>query len=408
MSFPYVLTPRQQQITATAARLADVFAGRAATHDPEGSFPFDNFDDLHRSGFLHLAIPRAYGGGGADVVDMVVGLERLAHGDGSTALVAAMTLSLLGRVVDQQVWPEPILAEVCGALVAHGGTVNTCVTEPELGSISRGGIPATTATRARGGWRINGRKIFVTGAPASRFLVTAAVLPATDAAPQGELAQAIVAADAAGLRMTDTWHDAMSMRSCGNYDVDYQDVFVPDAHVVDRRAIGVPLPPERRPGADGWALTIAAVYLGIGQAACDAAADYANTRSPPSLGQPIAGQPHIQRWIGEMTAALDAARAVLYRAAEAWVMRPDLHAGFGAQIALAKYLCTNAACEATQTALRVAGGFSLTRALVLERHFRDARAGLFQPPQDDLALGLIGRTALDARRAVAMVERSDV
>ena len=398
MSFPYSLSETQRGMIATADRLARVFAGRAARHDPEGSFPHENFADLHEAGFLRLPMPAAYGGGNATVLDMTHALERLAHGDGSTALVAAMTMSLLGRIVEQQAWPEAILAEVCRTLVAEGGTLNTCVTEPELGSISRGGIPATTATPVQGGWLINGRKIFVTGAPASRFFVTAAVLPAHDGAPQGDLAQAIVRADTPGLRLTDTWHDAMSMRSCGNFDVDYQDVFVADDFVVDRRPIGVALPPERRPGADGWALTIAAVYLGIGQAACDAAADYANARTPPSLGRPIAEQPHIQQWIGQMTAVLDAARAVLYRAAEAWVARPELRAGFGPQIALAKHLCTNAACNATETALRVGGGFSLTRALVLERHFRDARAGLFQPPQDDLALGLIGRTALDARR----------
>jgi alkylation response protein AidB-like acyl-CoA dehydrogenase len=52
----------------------------------------------------------------------------------------------------------------------------------------------------------------------------------------------------------------------------------------------------------------------------------------------------------------------------------------------------------TETALRVAGGFSMTRALPLERYFRDARGGLFQPPQDDLALGMIGRAALDGER----------
>jgi alkylation response protein AidB-like acyl-CoA dehydrogenase len=55
----------------------------------------------------------------------------------------------------------------------------------------------------------------------------------------------------------------------------------------------------------------------------------------------------------------------------------------------------------TETALRVAGGFSMTRALPLERYFRDARGGLFQPPQDDLALGMIGRAALDGERVRA-------
>jgi alkylation response protein AidB-like acyl-CoA dehydrogenase len=55
----------------------------------------------------------------------------------------------------------------------------------------------------------------------------------------------------------------------------------------------------------------------------------------------------------------------------------------------------------TDIALRVAGGFSMTRALPLERYFRDARGGLFQPPQDDLALMMLGRVAMDAERARA-------
>ena len=135
------------------------------------------------------------------------------------------------------------------------------------------------------------------------------------------------------------------------------------------------------------------------QAACNAACDYANGRVPSSLGKPIAELAHIQQWIGEMQVTLDAARAVLYSAAQAWVQQPERRAALSAQIAAAKYLCTNAACAATDKALRVAGGFSLTRDLPLERYFRDARAGLFQPPQDDLALAQIGRDALAGRRA---------
>ncbi len=156
--------------------------------------------------------------------------------------------------------------------------------------------------------------------------------------------------------------------------------------------------PRRAQGISGWNLPLAAVYLGIGQAACDAAAHYANNRVPPALGKPIATAPHIQQWIGEMDITLRAARTVLHDTARAWVAG-DVPADFGAAIAAAKYLCTNAACTVTETALRVAGGFSMTRALPLERYFRDARGGLFQPPQDDLALGMIGRAALAAEKA---------
>ncbi len=66
---------------------------------------------------------------------------------------------------------------------------------------------------------------------------------------------------------------------------------------------------------------------------------------------------------------------------------------------------TNTACSVTDLGLRVAGGFSLTRGTTLERHFRDARGGLFQPPQDDLALGLLGRSALAARGHAVDVAR---
>ena len=156
-----------RDVLALAGELAAEFAAKADENDRAGRFPLENYRRLHESGFLQLSAPTSLGGGGAGVREMVPALERLARGDGATALVAAMSVSLLGRVRDQKAWPEPIFARVVRALVAEGGTINTCVTEPELGSISRGGVPGTSAVAAPGGWRISGRKIFVTGAPAA-------------------------------------------------------------------------------------------------------------------------------------------------------------------------------------------------------------------------------------------------
>ena len=104
--------------------------------------------------------------------------------------------------------------------------------------------------------------------------------------------------------------------------------------------------------------------------------------------------PGIQRRVGEMAIRLGAARAVLHDTARAWAASPAQRAALAPHIAAAKYLCTNAAIDATDQALRVAGGFGLTRALPLERFFRDARAGLTHPPADDAALELVGRAAL--------------
>jgi alkylation response protein AidB-like acyl-CoA dehydrogenase len=394
----YPLTAQQQRIVALADQLAARFAARADAHDRDGSFPFENYAALHDTGYLRLAIPSEYGGEGADPFTMVLAQERLARGDGSTALAVAMLVHILGRTAEERSWPEPIFATICRAIAAEGGLINSVVTEPELGSISRGGAPATSATPTAGGWLINGHKIFATGAPALRYLVTGVTLPANADAPQGESASAIVQAGAPGLRLEPTWGDSLSLRASGNDDIYYENVFVPEDWLVNRRPIGAPPPPGSPLGFSAWSLTIAAVYLGIGQAACDAACDYANGRVPPSLGKPIAELPHIQQWIGQIQVTLDAARAVLYDTTHTWIEQPELRPTLAAEIAASKYLVTNAACAATDTALRVAGGFSLTHKLPLERYFRDARAGLFNPPQDDLALGQIGRAALGARK----------
>ena len=394
---PHVLTERQQRFVALADVLATRFAERAPVHDQNTTFPFENYRDLHESGYLRLVIPTEYGGEGADVLEMVLAQEHLARGDGATALATSMLVQLIGRTAEEGDWPPAIFAQVCRTIAAEGGLINAVVTEPELGSISRGGTPATTATLTDGGWLINGHKIFVTGAPALRYFVTGVVLPPSEAAPQGELANAVVTAGSPGLRIEQTWVGSLGLRTVGNDDVFFERVFVADDWLIGRRAIGQAAPPGQRPATNAWPLVVAAVYLGIGQAACDAACDYANGRVPPSLGKPIAELPHIQQLIGDIQISLDAARAVLYGAAHAWVAYPDSRHTLVAQLAAAKYLATNAACSASEKALRVAGGFSLTRNLPLERYFRDARAGLFHPPQDDLALSQVGRFTLAAR-----------
>ena len=85
--------------------------------------------------------------------------------------------------------------------------------------------------------------------------------------------------------------------------------------------------------------------------------------------------------------------------ADTWSDDPTARMTLGPRIAAAKYAATNAALVATDQALRIAGGFGITRDLPLERFFRDARAGITHPPNDDAALELVGRDVLQ-RHAV--------
>ena len=407
MSALYPLTPTQRRIVELSDALAKELAPIAAAHDREWSFAPENLERLHQTGFLRLALPREFGGEGADVFDMALALEHLAKGDTGSALVVGMMLNVLGRQRDELSWPAHVYERVCREIASDGGAINTCATEADLGSISRGGAPAATATPTQGGYLVNGKKIFVTGAPGLRYFVTLVQLPPSAHAPHGEVASALVAARSSGLHLQEGWRGALSLRTCGNFDVTYKDVFVAEDFLVERRPLpgpaiaAAPKPPEGRgaPGLGPWTLTIAAVYLGVGQGALEAAAAYANTRAPSALGRPIADTPQIQERIGAMTVTLTAARSQLYETARLWRDHPEQRDRLSARIAAAKYLCTNAACAASETGLRVAGGFSLTGELTLERFFRDARGGLFQPPQDDLALGYIGRDTLAQARA---------
>ena len=91
-------TERQRELVALAAGLAEQFSAGAEAHDREGSFPHENFASLHRSGYLALTIPQEFGGRGATILEATLAQERLARGDGSTALGTSMHLSILGRL----------------------------------------------------------------------------------------------------------------------------------------------------------------------------------------------------------------------------------------------------------------------------------------------------------------------
>lgn len=376
-SFDDVLT----QVDELAAR----FAAGAEKHDRDGSFAFENVAAIKTVGLPRSPVPAEYGGDGFDLLQCTQILQRLAHGDASTALGMAMHFHVIGSLAENNIWAGDAFARLCRDVVKSGALVNSAASEPEMGSPSRGGLPATKALATDGGFVLNGRKSWVTNAPAlGYFLISAA----------HEEAAGIFAVKAGtpGLSLIDTWSASLSLRASGSFDVELKDVFVPAQWHVEQRAPG-----QVKRGAlpAGWATcAFAAVYLGVGEAALQAMVDYSKQRVPTALGKPIAELPHIQRGIGQMDVALRSAREALHSAAHKWVTQPEARVGMEADLAAAKYLCTNAAITVTDIALRTAGASGLARRLPLERYFRDARAGLMHPPQDDRALEIIGRTAI--------------
>ncbi len=382
--------------TATAPRALDAVLMRIAAMredlahtadqcDREARFVADNVQRVLDAHLHRLPVPRAQGGEGFNLLACTQVLRHLARADANTALGLAMHFHVIGSLADHCTWPPEAFAQLCRSVVEEAALVNSAASEPEMGSPSRGGLPATQARRTPGGFRLNGHKRWVTWAPALRFFIVTATL-------DDAIGVFVVDARAPGLALVDTWRDSLSLRGSGSLDVILRDVFVPEAWLVERRS---PTQPRRNGLPAAWpTCAFAAVYLGIGEGALETVARYALQRIPTALGKPIAELPHIQRLIGQIDATLRAARAVLLDAARRWSEHPDQRPTMEADLAAAKHLCTNAAITATDLAMRAAGAAGLERQLPLERYLRDARAGLMHPPQDDRALELLGRAVL--------------
>lgn len=384
--FPqYPQTERQAEFMNLADELAMRAAARAATHDRENTFPFDTFRDLQESGYLALTVPEEFGGRGANVLEIALAQERLARGDGSVALAATMHLGQVGMLAQTRAWPPAIFARLCRAIVTEGALINSAASEPDLGSPSRGGLPSTTAIRTATGWRLNGRKSWTSLAPALRYFTVMTAVHDGDKPPYR--ANFLLPAGTPGVEIVETW-DNLSMRATASHDLVLTDVELPDEALLPEAGARIPSDPRI------WGIVTGAVYTGIAFAARDFAVNYARERRPNSLPGPIAELQTIQHRVAEMELLLLQARAVLYNAAEAWLAHPDQQDKLAWQLAAAKYLATNHAIKVTDLALRVVGSAGLARALPLERYFRDVRAGLGNPPMDDVALTTIGRAAL--------------
>lgn len=374
----YIQNETQRQRMAHITKLAAVFAKRANRHDREGSFPFENFTDLKKAGYLKLTVPQAYGGDEISLYEMVQAQERLAYGDGSTALGVGWHLGQMLYLRTSGKWPEAMFASFCRAVVEEGVMLNVFASEASSGSPSRGGKPETNAVRTAGGWLITGRKTFSTLAPLlDRFVVTAYV-------PEEDTISEFLVHVSEQVKIEETW-DTLGMRGTGSHDVVLEQAFA----AADARISG-----KGMDEGAGWLLHIPACYMGIALAARDVAVNFAATYQPSSTHEPIAKLPLVQQSIGKMEAELRTARCLLYAVADRWDRHEDLRAELRTELGLAKYTVIESALKIVDLAMRIVGGTSLSKKLPLERYYRDIRAGLHNPPMENTVLQMLAVDAL--------------
>ncbi|MED1203328.1 acyl-CoA dehydrogenase family protein [Heyndrickxia acidicola] len=354
-------------------KLSLPFQERAADNDKTGRFPFENIEELKNSKYTALTVPKEFGGGGISLYELVRLQEAIAVGDGATSLSIGWHMGMMMNLSEERPWEPSLLKEVFDYAV-NGAVFNTYATEAQTGSPTRGGKPTTLAKRAGDGWSITGSKTFSTMAPMVDFFVVTATIEETN-----EIGSFLVPRHAEGVKMEETW-DSIAMRSTGSHDIILEQVKVPAHHLAQTSG-------NRKSSAPGYLLHIPACYLGIAEAAKREAISFAKNYTPNSLSHPIAELPAIQQKIGEMELKLMQARLFLYSVAKQWdEAQGEERNQLVPELSAAKMTVTNLGIEAVDLAMRIVGARSLSEKSPLQRLYRDIRAGLHNPPMDDITL----------------------
>lgn len=371
----------QKKMLEKASTLKKRFSKRAQKNDEEARFPFENFEELKEAGFVRLTVPKKYGGEEINLYDFLLIQEKLAVGDGATALSLGWHNGIVMNLRDLNKWEEEKFALVCREIVREGKLINSCATEPTSGSPARGGKPKTTAKKEGISWIINGHKTFTSLAPALDYFIVTATIEET-----GDVGEFLIPKDANGVHIKETW-DTLGMRATRSDDLILTNVKVDlDQMVTIRADMG-----KKQP--QGWLLHIPACYIGIAKAARDYTVNFAKSYQPQSLPHPISEVPEVRRKVAEMDIELMKARHFMYHVAYLWDNYPEKRREMGEELAAVKYVVTNSAIRIVDLAMRVVGGQSLMKSHPLERYYRDVRAGLHNPPADDLTLMKIGQKA---------------
>jgi alkylation response protein AidB-like acyl-CoA dehydrogenase len=368
-----------------ASQLAAEFAARAARHDRDASFPFENFDRLSEAGLLALTVPTALGGTGAGALDAARILNILSKADSSTALVLSMHYIQHLVMARSTRWPGRLARKLARETVEGVALINALRVEPDLGSPARGGLPATIARRTEMGWRLSGRKIYSTGAPILKWY---AVWAKTDE-PELRVGLFLVPAGLPGTHIVETW-DHLGLRASGSHDIVFDDVVFPLDHEIDvRKPADWGMPDFTQ--ATVHAIFVAAIYDGVARAAHDWLIDFLKSRVPSNLGASLATLPRAQEIVGGIEARL----AVNARLIESFAGDYDDGAVLSASESnIVKLTVTNNAVAIVEDALSLTGNHGLTRANPLERHYRDVLCGRVHTPQDDATRVNAGRIAL--------------
>jgi len=354
------LTEVQTMIRDSVRDLArKEFLPRAAALDESGDFPWDNFKKLAELGLTGIPIPESHGGAGADTLSMAIALEEIARACGSTCLTLAahtslgtMPIFLFGSDELKSKYVPPN---------ARGETIGSYgLTEPGAGSDSGG--TQTTATPTAGGWKLNGAKMFMTNASVSSVMTVTAVTD-RDAEKHSRISAFVLESKWKGVTVAKK-EDKLGCRASDTCYVTFEDVYVPETHLLGTRGQGWKYFMEI---LDAGRIGIGAMALGLAEGAYDKALEYARERK--TFGKPIGSHQGVAFMLADMKVEIEAARHLIYHAARL----KDAGQPYALDASMAKLFSSEMAMRVCRNAIQVLGGYGYMTEYGVERYYRDAK-----------------------------------
>jgi short-chain 2-methylacyl-CoA dehydrogenase len=328
--------------------------------DRTKSFPYEIVAKMGELGLMGIPFPQEYGGGGADTLAYALAVEELARVDSSVCITMAahislgtMPIHLWGTAEQRDEW----LPELCSGrkLAAFG------LTEPEAGSDA--GNTRTTAKLVDGEWVIDGAKQFITnsGTDISGCVTITAVTGSSNGSK--EISNIIVPNGTPGYEPGEPYRK-MGWNASDTRPLSFDGCRVPESNLLGRRGDGYK---QFLQILDGGRIGVAAMGVGLAQGALDEALSYAKERR--AFGQPISSFQAIQAKIADISAEIEAARLLTYKAA----IEKDRGEGFTLTAAQAKLKTGRLAVRACEEAVQIHGGYGYIEEYPVCRFYRDAK-----------------------------------
>ncbi len=354
---------------------------RAAQIDEEGVYPEDIFQLLREQGLLGMAIPKEYGGAGADIFTFCLVLEEIAKVCYNTAYILVMTYVPASCLLEAGNEEQKNFYLTRLASGEYRGAFAT--TEPGAGS-DLGGIQ-TKAVLKGDCYILNGRKAFITNATVADFIIVFAKTN-PDAGTSG-LSAFIVDKKTPGLSI------GKIERKMGGKGVPSAEVIIDDCEIPKKNLLG-----EENKGFeianrsfDRSRPVIGARAVGLAQGAMDLSINYAKERE--AFGRTIASFQGIQFMIADMAMKIEAARQLVYKAASL-LDQGQRGKEVTRIISMAKCFSTDVAMGVAIDAAQVLGAYGYVKDFPSERYIRDAKSMQIVEGTNQIQRVIIARSLL--------------